>query len=240
MHQPEALKTDDHLLWSPGTGNDVWLLFLAASNGDVQTIESLLQKDPSLVHCQYSYRGPLFFAVKENQLAAAKLLFDRDADPLGLAIFDSLLTIARDRGYSEMHSFLETNLASVHNISARGEPVAAGIRERDLPKVQGLLDSAPELLNIGDMRSNQPIHWAVMTRQIDVIDELLARGADINARRFDGARPIALTNGDYYFRGWRDVSAETAATSADVLTHLRAVRAITTFARPRASATWNG
>ena len=44
-----------------------------------------------------------------------------------------------------------------------------------------------------------------MTRQIDVIDELLARGADINAARFDGARPIQLTNGDYYYRGWRDV-----------------------------------
>jgi hypothetical protein len=37
-----------------------------------------------------------------------------------------------------------------------------------------------------------------MTRQLDAIDELLARGADINAQRMDGARPIHLTNGDYY------------------------------------------
>ena len=44
-----------------------------------------------------------------------------------------------------------------------------------------------------------------MTRQIPMIDELLARGADINARRADGARPIQLTNGDYHYRGWRDV-----------------------------------
>ncbi len=44
-----------------------------------------------------------------------------------------------------------------------------------------------------------------MTRQLDAIDELLRRGADIDARRMDGARPIHLTNGDYFYRGWRDV-----------------------------------
>jgi ankyrin repeat protein len=44
-----------------------------------------------------------------------------------------------------------------------------------------------------------------MTRQLDMIDELLARGADIKAQRSDGARPIQLTHGDYTYRGWRDV-----------------------------------
>jgi hypothetical protein len=40
-----------------------------------------------------------------------------------------------------------------------------------------------------------------MTRQLDAIDELLRRGADINSQRMDGARPIHLTNGDYFYRG---------------------------------------
>ncbi len=61
-----------------------------------------------------------------------------------------------------------------------------------------------------------------MTRQLDVVDELLARGADINAARFDGARPIQLTNGDYDYRGWRDVPADWPTTPAQVLAHLRA------------------
>ena len=56
-----------------------------------------------------------------------------------------------------------------------------------------------------------------MTRQIDMIDELLARGADINARRQDGARPIQLTNGDYHYRGWRDVPQDWPTTPRDVL-----------------------
>src|SRR5207249_1196671 len=115
---------------------------------------------------------------------------------------------------------LETKLAERHGASPRGEPVAAAIRERDLSKVRALLDASPELLHAGDERSNQPIHWAVMTRQLDVIDDLLRRGADINARRLDGARAIHLTNGDYHYRGWRDVPKDVTTTPDDVFRHL--------------------
>ena len=80
----------------------------------------------------------------------------------------------------------------------------------------------PELLSKGDKRSNQPIHWATMTRQLEAIDELLRRGADINARRMDGARPIHLTNGDYFYRGWRDVPRFWPVTPAQVMAHLKA------------------
>src|SRR5262249_52585401 len=165
---------------------------------------------------------PLYFAVRENRLDVAAFLLERDPDPIGLAVNDSLLDIARDRGYREMEVLLETMLAKLHGASSRGEPLAQAIRERDLPRVRTLLDQLPELLTAGDSRSNQPIHWAVMTRQIDIVDELLARGADINAARLDGARPIQLTNGDYHYRGWRDVPEEVAATPAEMLAHLRA------------------
>ena len=116
-----------------------------------------------------------------------------------------------------MEKLLEAKLASAQGASPKGEAVAEAIRERDLPKVRSLLDASPELLHAGDGGSNQPIHWAVMTRQIDIIDELLARGADINAARFDGARPIQLTNGDYHYRGWRDVPQDWPTTPAQVL-----------------------
>ena len=52
--------------------------------------------------------------------------------------------------------------------------MAAAIRAYDLPRVRTLLDTSPDLLYSGDLRGNQPIHWAVMTRQIDVIDHLLS------------------------------------------------------------------
>jgi len=61
-----------------------------------------------------------------------------------------------------------------------------------------------------------------MTRQLDAIDELLRRGADINAQRIDGGRPVHLTNGDYFYRGWRDVPRNWPVTREHVMAHLKA------------------
>jgi ankyrin repeat protein len=116
---------------------------------------------------------------------------------------------------------LESKIAKSQHASSLGEAVAQAIRQRDVDKVRSLLNASPDLLHAGDGRSNQPIHWAVMTRQIDIIDELLARGADVNAVRFDGARPIQLTDGDYHYRGWRDVPQDWPTNPAQVLAHLR-------------------
>ncbi len=220
MIQPEELKKNEPLKWSPGTGADVWDMFCAAIAGDLATVERLVNRDPSLVRCHYAYRTPLYFAVRENQIAVAPFLLDHGADPLGLAVNDSFLDITRDRGYGEMEKLLEAKYASLHGASPKGEPIAAAIRDRNPEGVRSLLDASPELLHAGDERSNQPIHWAVMTRQIDIIDELLARGANIDARRQDGARPIHLSNGDYHYRGWRDVPNEIATTPGEVLAHL--------------------
>lgn len=208
-------------MWSAGTGTDVWDLFCTCIEGDLRTVTRLVEKDPDIVRCQYNYRTPLYFAVRENQIEVAAFLLDHGADPIGLAVNDSLLDSARDRGYAEMEKLLEEKYVSMHGASPRGETVAAAIRERSLPKVKNLLDASPDLLHAGDGSGNQPIHWAAMSRQIEITDELLARGANINAQRQDGARPIQLTNGDYTYRGWRDVPSDTTTTPAEVLDHLR-------------------
>lgn len=222
MYQPEDLKKDEPLLWSNGRGTDVWQMFCACVTGDLPAIHRLLEKDPSLLRCNYHYRTPIYFAVRENQLAAAALLLSRGADPLSLAVNDTLLEITRDRGYREMEELLQSNLTTVQNASSRGEPAAAAIRDRNLEQLRQILDGDPGLLHVGDQRGNQPIHWAVMTRQPEFIDEVLERGADINARRFDGAHPIQLVNGDYHYRGWRDVPKEITAKPGEVLDYLRA------------------
>jgi ankyrin repeat protein len=221
MIQPDALKKNERLTWSPVNGLDVWKLFCACIAGDLTGVRRLVEKEPALVRSQHAYRTPLYFAVRENRLDVARYLLERGADPLSLAVDDSLVEICRDRGYAEMDVLLVDYLANKLNASPRGEPVAAAIRARDLVSVRRQLDDSPELLHAGDERSNQPIHWAVMTRQLKVIDELLARGADINAARCDGGRPIQLANGDYYFRGWRDVPQNWPTTPAQVVTHLR-------------------
>jgi ankyrin repeat protein len=41
----------------------------------------------------------------------------------------------------------------------------------------------------------------------------------------DGARPIHVTNGDYFYRGWRDVPRSWPVTPAQVMAHLKALGA---------------
>lgn len=222
MYCPDELRKVEPLKWSTGRGVDVWAMFRACIAGDLQAVRRLVAQDGSLARCHFAYRTPIYFAVREDQLSVAEFLLDHGADPLSLAVNDSLLDICRDRGYSAMQQLLEARLARTQHASPDGEAVAQAIREHNLAEVKRLLDAQPGLLHTGDGRSNRPIHWAAMTRQIDVADELIARGADVNVPRFDGARPIQLTNGDYHFRGWRDVAADWPITQRAMLDHLRA------------------
>ena len=222
MLQPAALKSDHKLLWSPGRGTDLWELFQACAAGDLTKVQALIAKDPSLARAHYDYRKPLYFAVRENRLDIVRFLLEHDRNPLDLWVDDDPIEIARDRGYTEMEQLLADTLETKFNASPKGELVALALRQHDLKKMRELLDASPELVGKGDRRSNQPIHWATMTRQLDAIDELLRRGADINATRMDGGRPIHVTNGDYFYRGWRDVPSDWPVTPAQVLDHLKA------------------
>jgi ankyrin repeat protein len=204
MLQPKSLQSEDFQPWSRGRGVDVWKMICAAITGDLDTIRSLVERDPGLATCEYEYFTPLRFAVRENHRAVVDFLIEKGADPTDES-GDSLVQIAKDRGYNELAAFFEERLKERYQIVPEGSAVAAAIRVRDVVKAQELLDARPELIHAADERGNQPIHWAVMTRQIDLIDYLLGRGADINAQRPDGLRPIHVTNGDYHYRGWRDV-----------------------------------
>jgi ankyrin repeat protein len=220
MLQPAELKSDDKLMWSAGRGSDVWALFQACAAGDLRTAQMLIAKAPALARAHYQYRKPLYFAVRENRVDVARFLLDHDSNPMDLWIDDGPIEMARDRGYAAMERMLVETLEAKFNASTKGEAVALALRKHDLKEMRALLDAQPELLGIGDRRSNQPIHWATMTRQLGAIDELVHRGADINARRMDGARPIHLTNGDYFYRGWRDVPRLWLTTPAAVMAHL--------------------
>ncbi len=214
----DDLKKAEPLFWSPGIGTDVWEIFIACFSGDLDAVKRLIGKDPALARCHYEYRTPLSFAVRENRIEIAAYLIDHGADPFGVG--GDLIQTAQDRGYTEMEELLTDRYAAIFGASTKGEPVAAAIRDHDLDRVRKLLDESPDLLHAGDRYSNQPIHWATMTRQLEVIDELLSRGADIDAKRGDKARPLQLVNGDYFYRGWRDVPHDWPVTPDDVYRHL--------------------
>ena len=125
----------------------------------------LIAKDRSLARAHYDYRKPLYFAVRENRVDVARFILDHDTNPLDLWVDDDPIEIARDRGYAAMERMLVDTLETKFNASVKGEAVALALRKHQLKKMRELLDAEPGLLGKGDKRSNQPIHWATMTRQ---------------------------------------------------------------------------
>lgn len=218
MLRPELLTRAEPLEWSTGRGTDVWDMYMATIAGDLASMRQLLDRDPSLVRGAWGYLTPLVFAVRHNQVEAARMLLDLGCDPVNSWSDDTLLDIARDRGYTEMLELLEATLRDKYGFHPRATEVASAIRDRYKAKALALLDAAPELLHAIDMTGNQPIHWATMTRQPELIDELVARGASLEAERFDHARPIHLFHGDYNYRAWGN---EWPVTGAQIIAHLR-------------------
>jgi ankyrin repeat protein len=207
MTQPETLKTDEYLPWSRGKGNEVWAMLHAAATGDLETVQALAAKDPALLDCELEYRTPLHFAVRENQLEVAQFLLDHIANPV-YGFPESPVEMARSQGNIAMLKMLQAHLLQRFQVIPEGTILARHIKSRNLSTARKILSAQPELVHAADERTNQPIHWAVMTRQLELIDFLLELGANINAIRADGARPLDLTNGDYHYRGWRDLPAE--------------------------------
>lgn len=186
-----------------------WPLFEAAASGDLPTIERHTRLHPNHVHTTIHYYTPLHFSVRENHIDIVRHLLQLGANPMNTGFEHyKLRALCLERNQTEVLRLLDAKLAEKNSVSEAGEPLAALIRNRDIPAITASLDAQPQLLNTGDSSGNLPIHWAVMTRNVPLIDALLARGANINAQRPDGAQPIHLTNGDYYYRGWRDLPPE--------------------------------
>jgi len=95
------------------TTTEVWAMLSAAFSGDLARAEVLMAQRPELATCQYNYTPPLHFAVREGHLDFVKALVDRRAYDPGYKSYpfgDTLLTIARDRGFDEIAALLESAL----------------------------------------------------------------------------------------------------------------------------------
>src|SRR5678815_2954781 len=148
MTQPELLTKDEPLFWSTGKGTDAWKMFCAAAKGDLETIKGLLVQDPSLIRSEFDYRNAMSFAVRENQPAIVEYLLSKNANPVNSGTEDTLLQIAKDRGYNEIQQMLEK--ATGTNATPGGAIMTAAIKSRDIEKVKALLDASPELLHAKD------------------------------------------------------------------------------------------
>ncbi len=204
--QPESMRTDQYQYGIERVnGHDAWALFCACAAGDLARVRALLDRDPRLVNAQHWYQFPIHMAVRQGHIEVVQLLLETGADP-GQSRFtynswDKLLQVAGERGYRELHRLLVAAMAQRFNYAAAFAPLAEAIKEGARAWVEEILGANPALIAAADALGNGPLHWAALSRQLELIDLFIARGAALEARRADGQTPLLVAlNGDYWYR----------------------------------------
>ncbi len=203
MTQPESMKTKTYVYGVEKlNGYDAWALFEACAAGEVPKVKALVAKDRRLVDAQFWYQCPIHMAVREGHAEIVKLLLDHGADPgqsrfLGNS-WDKLLLVAQEREYRDVETLLEQTLKRKFNYSPVFEELQKAILARDPRWVGAILRRRPELALASDALGNNPIHWSVMTRQLELIERFVALGTPIDALRADGKTPLLLALNWYH------------------------------------------
>lgn len=214
MTQPEEMKTKDYVYGVERlNGYDAWSLFEASAGGDLAKAKALLAKDPRLVNAQHWYQFPIHFAVRSGHARIVKLLLQSGADP-GQSRFtydswDKLLNAARLRGRDQIAALLQQAMAKRFNYRPEFDALKGAIVARNPKAIGSVLRRDPTLAVASDALGNNPLHWAVITRQLDLIERFVKLGTPIDAQRADGQSPLLLVaNGatDYWHRDTRGSS----------------------------------
>ena len=223
--QPEGMKTEHYQYGIEAVdGHQAWALFCASGAGDLAWVSALLDRDPKLVNAQYWYQFPIHMAVREGHAEVVQLLLQAGADPgqsrYTYNSWDKLLAIAEERGYEKVQALLVAAMRERFGYDSGFVALAEAIKGRDRAQVEVVLAEYPDFIRAADELGNGPLHWAALTRQNDLVDVFVARGADLEARRADGQTPLLVSlNGDYWFRT-RDLPAEAPRDPWIVTRHL--------------------
>jgi ankyrin repeat protein len=189
MIRPRDLKDDD-----------VWAILRAARDGDLGQVKGLVARRSDLARAEYNYTPPIHFAVREGHLEIVRFLVEHGADVSSYRTYpssDSLLTMAEDREYREIVTFLL-------ELAAKRFPVVEGLAEflevvkrADIDRVRQMLAENPQLARASDDTRDTALHRAAALGHFELIILLLDAGAAVDAVRGDGFRPIncALSRG---------------------------------------------
>ncbi len=168
--------------------DDGWRLWCAAENGDTKIVESLLAKDHRLKDLAFRYHCPLDLAIYGGHVQCVSVLLSAQselAEKWGWFGWDRMLEFASDLGHQEIHAMMHEHLRAKFNFDSDIDLMIQALCDQDVDRMTKLLDQKPDRVSISDSDGNTALHWAVVSRQIPMIDLLVERGA--NPSRRNGA-----------------------------------------------------
>lgn len=206
-NEPSARQPPDaiHLTCPENTPADAWRAFVAAACGDCHTLSAIAADAPHWLQHEVWYDIPLHYAVRAGQTEAVDLLLAQGSNPAHSSFTYSswprLLQFCDDLHHPEIRRRLVAEMQHRFDYRDDYRPLWDAIHAGDQPQFSALLSSNPDLLHTSDGHGNRALHWAVLSRRLSMIHELLDRGADIQAQRADFQSPLHLSvAGDYWFR----------------------------------------
>ena len=198
MIRPGALRGQRPYQLRDGTmvtTEDVWSALVAARDGDLERFRTLVKRAPALVHVEYNYTPPLHFAVREGHLELTAFLIDHGADFAGYRTYpfgDALLTMAEEREHNEVAALLRERLSRRFALAHGMREIIDAGRAGDRNRVIAGLDRDPTLARKSNEVGDTALHNAAHQGDLELVEMLLAAGADPDAVRGDGYRPIHL------------------------------------------------
>ena len=104
------LARHDTMIRPPELDDVTWSVITAAASGDAETLRRLLAEDPARSREGYWYTPPIHFAVREGHPEIVSMLLDAGADSEWNGHYgDSLIGMAKERGYDNIVTVLEHN-----------------------------------------------------------------------------------------------------------------------------------
>lgn len=177
------------------TTEDVFDTLRAAREGDVHRLKALVERTPALAMVEYNYTPPLHFAVREGHLALTEYLIELGADFAGYRTYpygDALLTMAEEREHNEVAALLRGHLSRQFAVAEGMRPIIEAGRAGDRNRVIEELRRDPSLARKSNEVGDTALHNAAHQGDLELVELLLDGGADPDAVRGDGYRPIHL------------------------------------------------
>ena len=170
----------------------------AAADGDLDTVKKILEQDPSQVNQddQYEWR-PIFHAGLRRHYDVVKYLIDCGAD---LAAHDGY--VIHYAGEVPNNKEVVSLLIAYGGLDAHTNPSSETARQfiyavflANVERVNAMLRDNPELVQERYARGDTALHHATRNGDLEIVEQLVNSGADVNATTDNNHFPLYCAAG---------------------------------------------